>query len=83
METKIQKWGNSLGIRIPKAMLANLLLEGNDTVVLSINKETLLLTKKKQETYTIAGLLKGVVPKKYNRDYIDFYDEKGNEKVVW
>jgi antitoxin MazE len=83
METKIQKWGNSFGVRIPRALLDGLSLVGDDTVVLSVEKGILSLTKKKQEKYTLAGLLKGVTPKKYNRDYIDLGDEIGNEKVVW
>ncbi len=81
METKIKKWGNSLGVRLPKSLLESLSLEDDDTVILSLDKSTLSLTKKKNKRYTLKALLKGVTPQKYNRDYID--NEVGNEKVVW
>ena len=37
MEVRIQKWGNSSGIRIPSSMLKNLNIKTND--ILNINQE--------------------------------------------
>lgn len=37
MEVRIQKWGNSSGIRIPSSMLKNLNIKPND--ILNINQE--------------------------------------------
>ena len=81
METKVKKWGNSLGVRLPKALLESLSLEDDDTVVLTLDKSTLSLTKKNHKKYTLETLLKGITPQNYNRDYMD--SEVGNEKVVW
>ena len=37
MEVRIQKWGNSSGIRIPSSMLKNLNIKTND--ILNINQD--------------------------------------------
>lgn len=81
MNTKIQKWGNSSGIRIPKAFLDSLSLENDDEVVFSLEKGGVFITKRKQNISTLSELLKGVTSKEYYRDYV--HDEIGREKVVW
>ena len=45
MTTAITKWGNSHGIRIPKAFLDSLNLKDCDTIELSIEDDTLLMKK--------------------------------------
>ena len=35
MELKLQKWGNSIGIRIPKSMLNSLDLKESDSVTIT------------------------------------------------
>ena len=45
MVTTIQKWGNSQGIRIPKAFLVSLELKENDTVELSQREDSIVIKK--------------------------------------
>ncbi len=49
MQTTIQKWGNSQGIRIPKAFLDALGMMENDIVELSRVNDNIVITKVKSE----------------------------------
>ena len=45
METTIVKWGNSQGIRLPKAFLQNLQLAENDPVEVTLENEKIIIAK--------------------------------------
>lgn len=45
MKSKVQKWGNSNGIRIPKNMLEELNLQTNDTVLVTLEQEKIIIQK--------------------------------------
>ncbi len=45
MYTTIQKWGNSQGIRIPKALLDSLLLKENDPVEIISENDSIVIKK--------------------------------------
>ena len=49
MQVTIQKWGNSQGIRIPKAFLDALGMMENDLVELSRVNDNIVITKVKTE----------------------------------
>lgn len=49
MQTTIQKWGNSQGLRIPKAFLDALGMMENDVVELSRVDDTIVITKVKEK----------------------------------
>ena len=46
MNTRIQKWGNSLGLRIPKIMLESLNIRENDQVELIQTQDRIEIKKK-------------------------------------
>ena len=50
MQATIQKWGNSQGIRIPKAFLEALGMMENDLVELSRVDDNIVIKKVKKET---------------------------------
>ena len=60
MQTKIQKWGNSLALRIPKSFATNANLRQNETVDLSIDKEKIIITLIGKKEYSLNDLLEGV-----------------------
>ncbi len=62
MKTHIQRWGNSLAIRIPKAFTEEAGLQPNDEVEITLREGQIVLTPKKAKTYTLEELLKGVTP---------------------
>lgn len=49
MQATIQKWGNSQGIRIPKAFLDALGMMENDIVELSREDDNIIIKKVKEE----------------------------------
>ena len=45
MKARIQKWGNSLAVRIPKAVCHQVKLEENSMVELTVEEEKLVISK--------------------------------------
>ena len=46
MEVKLQKWGNSIGIRIPNYLLKSLNLDLNDIVEIKEENKSIVIVKK-------------------------------------
>ena len=63
MQTTIQKWGNSLGLRIPKSFAAEAQVEEGSTVDLSVENGSLLVRPHRARKYTLSALLKRVKPR--------------------
>jgi antitoxin MazE len=62
MRARVQKWGDSLALRIPKAIALEAGLEQNGEVELSVEKERLVVTPLVARSYTLDELLAGVKP---------------------
>jgi antitoxin MazE len=60
MQTKIQKWGNSLALRIPKSFALNVNLKQNALVNMSIDKGKIIISPIAQKEYSLEELLKDV-----------------------
>ena len=52
MEARLQKWGNSDGIRIPSSFLKSLNLKTNDVVELLQEENTIIISKAKKKHLT-------------------------------
>ncbi len=63
MEVKLQKWGNSDGIRIPSVLLKSLNLKTNDIVDLTCEDDKIIITKSKNERISLENRFK-----EYNGD---------------
>jgi len=61
MTATIQKWGNSLAVRIPQAVARQIRLEEGDAVELSVDTETLLV-RPARPRYKLGQLLRRVTP---------------------
>jgi antitoxin MazE len=59
MTSKIQKWGNSLGIRIPKNIADSIELHENAEVEIEV-KDGAILIFPKNKSYTLSSLLSGI-----------------------
>ena len=53
MEARLQKWGNSDGIRIPSSFLKSLNLKTNDVVELLQIEDTIIISKPKKKHMTL------------------------------
>ncbi len=66
MQTHIGKWGNSLAIRLPKAVVEQLRLEAGASVEMRVENGALHIgttpKKYKLKGYTIEQLLDGITP---------------------
>jgi antitoxin MazE len=60
MQTKIQKWGNSLGLRIPRSFAAEAQVEEGTTVDLSVENGRLLIRPLRVRKYSLTALLRKV-----------------------
>ena len=63
MQTKIQKWGNSLGLRIPRSFAAEAHVKEGSAVDLSVDNGSLLVRPLRTRTYALSALLKKVKPR--------------------
>ena len=57
MKVKIQKWGNSLALRIPKSFAMQSKVEQGSTVDVALKKGTIVITPVNEPEYTLEGLL--------------------------
>ena len=60
MQTKIQHWGNSLAIRIPKSFALDINLKQDELVDLSVDESKIVITPIGGKKYSLEELLKGV-----------------------
>ncbi len=68
MAAKIQKWGNSLAIRVPKTYADALgLTEGTD-VKIKIIKDKLIVSRKKKQEIKLSELLSKVTDKNLHKE---------------
>ncbi len=63
MQTKIQKWGNSLAIRIPKAFGKEAHVANGTPVALSVEDGKIVIAPHVQPEYRLEDLLKGITTK--------------------
>ena len=61
MIASVQKWGNSLGLRIPKPTAQSLGIEPGSRVKIVVHKGRLVITPAVR--YALDDLLKGITPK--------------------
>lgn len=75
MHSHIAKWGNSLGIRVPKAIVEQLELTDGSIVDLTIENDQIIISKPK---YSLNGLLEKI-DKNNLHEEIDFGESRGRE----
>ena len=79
MKTQIQKWGNSLAVRIPKAFANDLGLDQDSTIELALQDGCLVLKPTALPKYELGSLLSRVTEDNCHGEY-DFSGPKGNEQ---
>lgn len=78
MKTKVQKWGNSLGLRIPKALAEEVGLVNQALVNVSVKNGKILIEPVTQPAWTLEQLLQGVTKKNLHAE-VDTGPAQGNE----
>jgi len=80
--TKIQKWGNSQGLRLKKDMLDALDLRAGDSIKVSVSSGSIIISpdKEKRKKFDLEKLL-SKIPRDYSAKEIDWGGPKGKE--IW
>jgi len=62
MVTKIRKWGNSLGVRLPKSALQEAEVSEGTPVDVKVRNGSIVLVAVKRPRYRLSDLLAGIRP---------------------
>ena len=60
MRSAIRKWGNSLGIRLPKSIVAEINLEAGSEIDVLAENGLIILKPVKRKKYNLNKLLEGI-----------------------
>ena len=77
MVTSVQRWGNSLAIRIPKAFAAQAQLSENTDVDISLEGDKIVVTPARR-TWSLRELVGDITPANRHRE-IQWGDRAGKE----
>ena len=80
MTTKVQKWGNSLAVRIPKSAAGETNIRNGSKVELVVLNGKLVISPTERKRYRLKELLSGVTSKNRHQE-TDFGVPTGNE--IW
>ena len=79
MTTKVQKWGNSLAVRIPSNIAEKIAIQQGSEIELSVENHVLILKPKKKKP-SLDDLLAQVAIENRHTE-IDFGYVEGNERL--
>lgn len=80
MEVRLQKWGNSDGIRIPSSILKSLNLKTNDKVDLEYEDDKIIISKPKKEKISLEERFSSYKGENLTNDFV-WDGKKGKE--IW
>ena len=63
MQTKIQRWGNSLGLRIPRALAADVGVKAGAEVDVSVRDGALVVKPARRARYRLEELVRKITAK--------------------
>ena len=68
MRTKVQKWGNSLALRIPKPFADEVGLQANTGVEISLEEGKLVVSRLEATPVNLEEILQGITPDNLHRE---------------
>ncbi len=80
MRSKITKWGNSYGVRIPRALVEKLKLQETEVDLVEEKRGVMITPVKKSRTQELRDFLNGI-PENVEHEVIEKDGPRGNE--VW
>jgi antitoxin component of MazEF toxin-antitoxin module len=80
MTTKIQKWGNSLAVRIPNEFAENLNWSAGSIVGFKQSGDKIIITSSRTE-YSLEDMLKGISEKNKHKSL--WPNDKPRGKEIW
>lgn len=83
MNTKIKKWGNSFGVRIPKNFVDDLKLENANVSVSMVGSSIVIEPIKVRPVYTLEEMIKKMKKTINMQHPFEDWGEVGEEIVEW
>ncbi len=80
MEAKIQKWGNSVGIRIPSSILKSLNIKTNDILNIEQEEDKIIISIPKKKKISLEERFKNYRGENLSKDF-SWDDPMGEE--IW
>jgi antitoxin MazE len=78
MTAVVAKWGNSLAIRIPKAISEQASITEGTSIDITVEGNSIIVTPRKRKKYTLDELLEGMTPDKFHPE-LETGNAVGNE----
>ncbi len=69
MKTRVQKWGNSLGVRIPKSFAIEIGIERDSSIQMMVEEGAIRIVPEREPSWTLAALLAGVTEANKPREW--------------
>jgi antitoxin MazE len=69
MRSKVQKWGNSLALRVPKSFADEMGLEENSSVELMLKEGLLIVSPAGEQRWKLEELLAGVTEENIHHEW--------------
>lgn len=80
MLTRLRRWGNSLGLRIPRPFAQQADVTEGSEIDLSLEKGRLIVTPVRKARYDLEGLLAGITRRNRHPEW-DSGDSRGRETL--
>jgi antitoxin MazE len=74
MKNRVQKWGNSLAVRIPRSFAKALGWEENAPVTMSLEEGSLIIRTDRERAWDLGSLLGGIT----NENIHDAWEDEGS-----
>ncbi|HQU83577.1 MAG TPA: AbrB/MazE/SpoVT family DNA-binding domain-containing protein [Pyrinomonadaceae bacterium] len=73
MKIQVQKWGNSLALRIPKSFALETNIENGSTVDVAVQKGTIVVKPTKEDNFSLEEMLAQITDENMHAEVADFY----------
>lgn len=80
MQIKVQKWGNSLAVRIPRAIADEAAVEENSVMEISVDNNTVLMKRAKTKRLRLRDLVREITKENMHSEF-EWGEPAGRE--VW
>jgi antitoxin MazE len=78
MTTVVRKWGNSIGIRLPKTLAQEVEISEGASVIIEARNGRIIITPARRYRYQLADLVRHITPKN-RHEAIETGEPRGKE----
>ena len=82
MQVQMQKWGNSLAVRVPKAIVEDAKLSAGDALEIDVDEQGVVRLQRASKVPTLAKLVAGITPENRYAE-LPWGPETEREAVEW